>query len=82
MEKKLDEETLVQWVSQIFHDLELIFTKEGFSNTYFRTRFNVTNFLKSLYFRVGFNDNKSRIRDVINNHLKELHEKLYGGSFS
>ncbi|MFD2444177.1 DUF2785 domain-containing protein [Bacillus sp. CGMCC 1.16607] len=78
IERNLDELELELWVLQIFTDLELIYTKEGFSNEYFQTKFNTTNFLKALYFRLGYKNNRSNVRDLINGNLKELHQKVYG----
>lgn len=77
-ERNLDEKILEKWILQILKDLELIYFNEGFSNKYFRTKFNITNFLKSLYFIIGFKNEKSNIRELINRSLKELHQKLYG----
>lgn len=78
LEKGLDEKNLEEWIIHLLHDLELIFQDEGFSNKYFRTKFNISNFLKTLYFRIGFNYNLSKIRDLINQNLKKLHQKIYG----
>jgi len=78
MEKNVDEEKLKQWVLQIFNDLDSIFENEGFSNKFFRTKFNIANFLKTLYFRIGFKNDECSIRELINEKLKELHHKLYG----
>ncbi|WP_096155401.1 DUF2785 domain-containing protein [Bacillus sp. FJAT-45066] len=77
MEKKMDYKKIEQWILQILHDLEFIFNNEGFSNKYFRTKFNIANFLKTLYFRIGFINEKSSLRDLINDSLKELHQKIY-----
>lgn len=78
IEKELDQKRLQDWVLTVFNDLELLHANEGFSNRYFRTKFNVTNFLKSLYFIIGFENDKSSVRQVINTNLKALHYKLYG----
>ena len=78
MERKLDTKKLERWLLQILNGLELIFTNEGFSNKYFRTKFNIANFLKTLYFRIEWIDEKSSIRFLIKDNLKELHRKVYG----
>ncbi|WP_100333971.1 DUF2785 domain-containing protein [Bacillus alkalisoli] len=77
MEKKLDDKEMEQWILQILHHLELTFDNEAFSRNYFRTKFNIANFLKTLYFRIGFINEKSSLRDLINDSLKELHQKIY-----
>ncbi|PYF08399.1 DUF2785 domain-containing protein [Ureibacillus chungkukjangi] len=77
-EKNVDESILLQWIHEILNDLEAIYSNEGFSNRYFRTKFNITNFLKSLYFIIGFKNEHSSIRELINRELKQLHHKMYG----
>ena len=77
IERNLDEKKLERWLLQIINDLELIYSKEGFSNKYFRTKFNLANFLKALYFRIEWIDEKSSIRILIKDNLKELHRKVY-----
>ena len=78
MERQLDEKVLERWLLKILDDLELIFINEGFTNRYFRTKFNITNFLKTLYFRIEWIDEKSSMEILIKDNLKELHRKVYG----
>ena len=78
MERKFGEKELERWLIQILDDLEFIFINDGFSNKYFRTKFNIANFLKTLYFRIEWIDEKSSIRILIKDNLKELHRKVYG----
>ncbi|MCM3388305.1 DUF2785 domain-containing protein [Ureibacillus chungkukjangi] len=77
-EKYVDESILLQWIHEILNNLEEIYSNEGFSNRYFRTKFNITSFLKSLYFIIGFKNEHSSIRELINRELKQLHHKMYG----
>ncbi|KYC59958.1 hypothetical protein B4100_3404 [Heyndrickxia coagulans] len=53
------------WVSRIFNKLQLINEKEGFSDNFFRIKFNVLNFLKTLYFRLGFHDKCYKARRLV-----------------
>lgn len=78
IDRGLNEKILEQWVIKIWNELELIYSKEGFSNRYFRTKFNITNFLKTVYFRIGFKDDNCKLRELINDKLKELYQKVYG----
>lgn len=78
IEKNVDETILAQWIHQILNDLEMLHTSEGFSNQYFRTKFNISNFLKSLYFITGFKNEQLSLRELINRELKRLHQKVYG----
>lgn len=78
IEKGIDQKRLENWVLKVLDDLELIYANEGFSNKYFRTKFNIANFLKSLYFIIGYNNDKWHLKELINHNLKVLHLKLYG----
>lgn len=72
-ETNIDEKMLEDWIIQIFNGLESIYENEGFSNNYFRKKFNITNFLKTLYFRIGF----KRVQEMIKESLNTLHQKVY-----
>ncbi|WP_217587967.1 DUF2785 domain-containing protein [Lentibacillus saliphilus] len=78
VEKGLSDRHLEQWVLQLFKQLELMYTDNGPSNHYYRTKFTITTFVKSLYFRLGFKYNTSRTRRLINDQLKQLHQQTYG----
>ncbi|WP_456278823.1 DUF2785 domain-containing protein [Bacillus sp. AK128] len=78
IERNLDEKMLNEWIIQLLNQLEWIKEQESTSNRYYRTKFNISNFLKALYFRMGFKEIGSGVRDVINDELKVLHEKVYG----
>ncbi len=77
LEKGQSEKELEQWVLQIFNSLDLIFEKEGFSNKFFQTKFNVANFIKTFYFRIGFKYGDCRIRELMAEKLKDLHHRVY-----
>lgn len=77
IDRNIDENKLEVWVIQILNTLEQIYESQGSSNNYFRIKFNVANFLKTLYFRIGFKKTKSRIREIIHDNLEKLHQKEY-----
>ncbi|MDN4492616.1 DUF2785 domain-containing protein [Ureibacillus aquaedulcis] len=80
IEKEFDQKKLGHWAEGVLSDLEYIYANEGFSNRYFRIKFNITNFLKSLYFINGFKNEKFHLGELINQSLKILHQKLYDGN--
>lgn len=73
IERNMDEKVLEEWIIPLYDGLELIYQEEGFSNNYFRRKFNVTNFLKTLYFRNSF----KRVQEIIKENLNKLHQKVY-----
>ena len=73
MERYLGETQLANWIASLFDGLESIQKREGYSNNYFRKKFTITTFLKSLYFRIGFLHEQSGIRELIHQRLKNLH---------
>jgi hypothetical protein len=78
IERNIEESDLETWVLNIVNRLAAIFENEGFSLNYFRKKVNTVNFLKSLYFRLLYKNTSSKVRDLIENKLKELHLQLYG----
>jgi len=77
LKQDLEEIMLEEWVSRIFNKLQLINEKEGFSDNFFRIKFNVVNFLKTLYFRLGFQDKCYKARRLIDDYLKSLFYMMY-----
>lgn len=77
MEKGIQEDELVDWVTKIEGDLTELKEKETNSLHYFRVRTNVTNFLRGLYFRLSFKQQSEGLVLHIFNLLKKIHEQIY-----
>lgn len=73
MDKGMGEDRLEQWIINVNKELEDIHKREGRSRHLYKTRTNVLNFLKTLYFRLGCNNDrnlqvKGQIEQVISVH--------------
>lgn len=77
MEKDLDQKELIKWSMGNFNALESVFRKEGYSTNYFRIRFTISSFFKTFYFRLICNSDTNDVRTIIEENLKQLHEKIY-----
>lgn len=73
-EKGMDESILEKWVISLSDYLNEIRNPNGFSLTYFRKKTNVSNFLKTLYFRLMFKNDGVSTRETIEEILKKLHQ--------
>jgi hypothetical protein len=77
MEKGIQEDELVDWVTKVEGDLRELKANETNSLHYFRVRTNVTNFLRGLYFRLSFKQRSERLVLHIYTLLKKIHEQIY-----
>ncbi|RAZ73442.1 DUF2785 domain-containing protein [Planococcus halotolerans] len=77
LDKKLAETDLKIWILHIFGKLEIIFQNEEYSLLFFQRKTNITNFMKTLYFRLGFKNSGSHVRGCIEDNLKIWHDKVY-----
>lgn len=77
IERDLDQKELKKWITANFNVLESISQKEGYSNNYFRTKFTIASFFKTLYFRMFGNSATYESRTIIEDELKQLHKKIY-----
>lgn len=73
-EKGMDESILEKWVISLSDYLNEIRNPNGFSLTYFGKKTNVSNFLKTLYFRLMFKNDGVSTRETIEEILKKLHQ--------
>lgn len=76
IENDMSESLLYSWVEHQFNDLRLMYESTGYSDKYYRTKVNLTTFMKSLYFRLMFNNYNPISSQLIFNRLKELHQAL------
>nr|WP_239581690.1 DUF2785 domain-containing protein [Jeotgalibacillus terrae] len=76
--KYMDDKTIRNWLSKVVASLDSVFEREGFSNQYFRTKFNVLNFLKTLYFRLDVQGGTALSKDYIAENLHRFHQQVYG----
>lgn len=77
VKKEMPEIELEKWVNDLFNELELLFEKEEYSLNFYRTKTNVMNFVKSLYFRLGYQDIYEKVRGTIKENLEIFHKKYY-----
>lgn len=77
IKKELPEIELEKWVNNLFNELEMLFEKEAYSLNFYRTKTNVMNFVKSLYFRLGYQDICENVRKTIKENLEICHKKYY-----
>lgn len=77
VEKEMPEIELEKWVINLFNELEVLFEKEAYSLNFYRTKTNVKNFVKSLYFRLGYQDICENARRTIKENLEVCHKKYY-----
>lgn len=80
LDKNLAETDLETWMLHIFSELEITFQNEEYSLLFFQRKTNITNFMKTLYFRLGFKNRGSHVRCCIEDNLKIWHEKVYTSS--
>ncbi|MBB2482172.1 DUF2785 domain-containing protein [Bacillus sp. APMAM] len=77
LDKGLSDELLGDWLQRISSSLDEIFKMESYSFHFYRTRTNMMNFLKSLYFRLGFMDRGQESRVQIAHIIKRWHDVVY-----
>ncbi|WP_158077156.1 DUF2785 domain-containing protein [Caenibacillus caldisaponilyticus] len=77
IDKGLEETEFVDWILKVFDDLEMLFEEEGHALTFYRKKRNVTNFFKSLYFRLGYKNRGDQVRRCIKENLKIWHQRLF-----
>ena len=77
VKKEMSEIELEQWVNNLFNELEMLFEKEEYTLNFYRTKTNVMNFVKSLYFRLGYQDICRNVRAAIKVNLEVCHKKYY-----
>ncbi|MEH7884218.1 DUF2785 domain-containing protein [Bacillus sp. JJ1609] len=74
LEKGMDERILEKWIFSLSDYLNEIRNPNGFSLSYFRKKTNLSNFLKTLYFRLMFKNDGVSTRKTIIEILETLHE--------
>ncbi|QED49317.1 DUF2785 domain-containing protein [Cytobacillus dafuensis] len=77
MDKDLKETELVEWVINIFSELEAVFEKESSYINFYRIKTNVMNFVKTLYFRLGYKNIGHHARNTIKENLEIWFKKYY-----
>lgn len=65
LNKGCAEEIVIEWIEQIFDRLELISQVEGFSPKLLKSRTQILNFMKSLYFDLKFKNKNPKLQSVI-----------------
>lgn len=70
--------SITDWIDAIFADLEQIHQNDV--DRFFKTKFNVTLFFKTLYFRLKSHDKFGTTQNQITEHLQRVHQKIYGQS--
>jgi hypothetical protein len=74
LEKGMEESILEIWIFSLSDYLNEIRNPSGFSLSYFRKKTNVSNFLKTLYFRLMFKNDGVSTRKTIEEILTKLHQ--------
>ncbi len=74
LEKGLDEQALVEWMRIL---VESVSKMELFSLRYFQYRTNISNFIKSLYFRLAYRGMSQQRREEIVELMEKLHSQVY-----
>lgn len=65
LNKGCAEEIVIEWIEQIFDRLELISQVEGFSPKLLKSRTQILNFMKSLYFDLKFKNKNPKLQSII-----------------
>lgn len=65
LNKGCAEEILIEWIEQIFERLELISQVEGFTPKLLKSRTQILNFMKSLYFDLKFKNKNPKLQSII-----------------
>ncbi|WP_064093507.1 GNAT family N-acetyltransferase [Rossellomorea aquimaris] len=74
LDKGMDEESLERWIFGVSNTLKDLYDKEGYSLYFYRKKTNVTNFMKTLYFRLEFLHVGKEIRQHIVEELEKWHK--------
>lgn len=74
LEKGMDERVLEKWIISLSDYLSETRNPSGFSLSYFRKKTNLSNFLKTLYFRLMFKNAGVSTRKTIVEILETLHQ--------
>lgn len=74
VKKDLSEVELETWVTNLFTELKILFEKEADSLYFYRTKVNISNFAKSLYFRLGYGNIFENVREVLKINLEVCHK--------
>ncbi|PKR85060.1 DUF2785 domain-containing protein [Heyndrickxia camelliae] len=77
LDKDISNEMLEGWITSISHTLEKIFKKDRYSLGFYRSRTNIMNFLKTLYFRLEFKEKGNTSRKLIYQIIKNWHDVIY-----
>ncbi|MDZ5472256.1 DUF2785 domain-containing protein [Bacillus sp. 31A1R] len=75
MEKGIEEQLLEQWLEKIFAQLEEVHQTEHYSLEFYRTKTNVLNFTKTLYFTLLLNNLGENVRGLIEGYMMKWYKE-------
>jgi hypothetical protein len=75
--KGLDEKLLNEWVISLSGNLAELRDPNGFSIPFFKIKTNLSNFMKTLYFRLAFMNAGAETRKTIEEVLDKWHRNIY-----
>jgi len=78
LDKGMSNEILEDWIRTISDSLDKIFKMDRYSFGFYRSRTNIMNFLKTLYFHLGFKEKGKNSRQLIHHIIKKWHDVIYG----
>ncbi|MBB6452734.1 hypothetical protein HNQ94_001180 [Salirhabdus euzebyi] len=76
LKKGVEEDFINTWLVQLSDDLSSYLSTHGFSLQFFRKKYTVMTFLKTLYFRLLFKKRGSAIKDCIEQIMINCYQKL------
>jgi len=63
--KDIPEELFIEWVEQVFDQLQFYLYGNGYDSNYFTARTNILHFMKSLYFILKFSQKMPELKGVV-----------------
>ena len=68
--KNIDEELFIEWVEQLFDQLEMVAFERGYDAIWFKARTNQLNLAKTLYFYLKFANRNEKLRSIVSTFIQ------------
>ncbi|WP_231687674.1 DUF2785 domain-containing protein [Bacillus sp. CHD6a] len=78
LEQNLDIKTLMSWIKDLSFILKKEYIKHGQTMPFYQSKMNVTNFFKSLYFRLKLMNPDRELLECLENEIHYWFKKSYG----
>lgn len=75
--KMIDSNKLEEWIIELNNVLIAFYQKKGRSIKFYKCKNNILNFLKVIYFRIEYTKENQKLREIINETIRNWHKNMY-----